>query len=146
VQEQVGVETFTPATLAKYYALYCIYTATNTVANVITDAEPQFDGLETLPQWRVSTGWKVNNLDPCDGWFGITCEDGKVTYIILPDNILLGAFPPEVSLLAADGERSTGAGSLTGIDLFNNVFLFNNFDNSWMTLLGSSLGKFDIFG
>ena len=141
VEEQVNAESFTDAKLVQYYSLYCIYMATNAVSNPITDADPRFAGLSSIPSWLISTGWTANNVDPCDGWYGIDCENGQVTVIALFDNIMTGAFPPEVSLLASDGERSTGAGSLVGIDLFNNEFLFNNADNSWMTFLGSRLGK-----
>ena len=43
-------------------------------------------------------------------------------------------------MLASDGPRGTsGAGNLNSIDLFDNEFLFNNFDNSWMTFLGSNM-------
>ena len=141
VEEQAGAETFTDAKLVQYYSLYSIYMATNSVPNPITDADPRFVGLPTIPAWLISTGWTANDVDPCDGWYGIDCENDQVTVIALFDNIMTGAFPPEVSLLASDGERSTGAGSLIGIDLFNNEFLFNNADNSWMTFLGTRLGR-----
>jgi hypothetical protein len=142
VEEQIGVETFNTTKLIQYYSLYCIYAATNSVANAITDTDPRFDGLVVLPSWLISTGWVENNVDPCSGWFGISCQSGRVTIISLFDNVLLGAFPPEVSLLAADGPRATGAGSLIGIDLYNNEFLFNNFNNDWMEFLGTRLGKY----
>jgi hypothetical protein len=142
VEEQVGVEDFTDAKIVQYYVLYCIYIATNGVPNEITDTDPRFTDVTTFPEWLISTGWTETTVDPCNGWFGIDCEDSQVTVIALFDNVLTGKFPPEVSLLASDGERSTGAGSLVGIDLFNNEFLFNDFDNSWMTFLGTRLGKF----
>jgi hypothetical protein len=141
-EEQVGIENMTVAKTAQYYSLYCIYNATNKVPNVITDADVRFDMIAVFPDWRTATGWEENDVDPCDGWFGITCLNGQVRTIDLFGNILTGAWPPEASLLAADGERSTGAGRIFRVDLFDNEFLFNNFDNSWMTFLGSELGKF----
>ena len=140
-EEQIGAEDFTDAKLTQYYALYCIYNCTNMVPNIITATDE--DVLEFgLPSWLLTRGWTANNLDPCqDGWFGITCENDQVTAIELFRNQLTGSWPAEVSLLAADGPRATGAGNLFLIDLFDNRLLFNNFDNSWMSDLGSNMGK-----
>ena len=85
-------------------------------------------------------------MDPCDGWYGITRENDQVTLIELIQNVMTGAFSPEVTLLASDDERSTGAGNLITLDLFNNEFLYNNMDTSWFSLLGSSMGKFPLPG
>jgi hypothetical protein len=140
-EEQIGVEGFTDAKLVQYYTLYCIYNATNQVPNAITNANPEFQG-RPFPAWIFATGWETNNLDPCSGWFGISCDvEGRVTDFVMVENLMTGAFPPEVVLLASDGPRSTGAGALNYLELFNNPFLFNNFDNSWITELGSSLRK-----
>ena len=64
-----------------------------------------------------------------------------MVHIDLFENRLTGVWPDEVTLLASDGPTSRGAGNLNRIDLFMNEFLFNNFDNSWMTNLGSNMGK-----
>ena len=129
------------AKIVQYYALYCLYNATNKVPNAITDADSRFDSISDFPEWKTASGWEENDLDPCSGWHGITCDNGKVTKIELDSNDMTGNFPHEVTLLASDG---TGAGSLNTIDLFNNEFLFNNFDNSWMTFLGSNFGEYMI--
>jgi hypothetical protein len=134
-EEQIGIETMTEAKIVQYYSLYCIYNATNGVPNVYT-IDAGFVGT-----WFFTANWETNDVDPCANWHGIVCENDQVTEIDLHQNGLNGAFPPEVTLLASDGLRATGAGSLAVLDLFNNEFLFNNFDNSWMTLLGSSMGK-----
>jgi hypothetical protein len=145
VEAQVGVANFTDAKLTQYYALYCIYNATNMVPNPATDADPRFTGV-TFPTWLVATGWESTDLDPCDGWFGITCdEQSRVTSIDLYQNLLTGYFPPEVVLLALDGPFATGAGNLLRIDLYQNEFVWNNNDNSWMTDLGSNMSKCRIF-
>ena len=65
----------------------------------------------------------------------------QVVLIDLSSNRLTGVFPPEVKLLASDGAFSTGAGSLIALDLSNNEFVFNNFDTSWLSDLGSAMGK-----
>jgi len=111
--------------------------ATNGVPNLITESE----GILDVPGWIVSAGWDSNNVDPCSGsWFGITCVNDLVTEIDLFSNLLTGGFPAEVTLLASDGERATGAGELSRIDLFDNMLLTNNGDNSWWQLLGSEFG------
>jgi len=42
--------------------------------------------------------------------------------------------------LASDGYTATGAGALLALDIFNNEYLSNNNDNSWIADLGSQLG------
>ena len=135
-EEQEGIATLPPYKIIQYYALYSIHAATFGVGNVITESE----GILTPPGWIVSQGWDQNNIDPCNPWFGIECVNDLVTQIDLFSNLLTGAFPPEVTLLAADGERSTGAGKLARIDLFDNMLLTNNGDNSWWPQLGSAFG------
>lgn len=135
-EEQEGIETQPASKIIQYYALYAIFAATNGVSNVITDSE----GIPDPPGWIVSSGWDQTNVDPCAGWFGVSCEGDQVNEIDLFSNLLTGAFPPEITLLASDGERSTGAGQLSRIDLFDNMLLTNNGDNSWWSLLGSSFG------
>jgi len=136
---QEGATDFSDEKLTQYYALYTIYCATNSVPNVITDMDPRFEGIP-FPTWLVETGWDQTNVDPCDGWFGIGCDDqGRVSTIDLFENLLTGSFPPEVMLLALDGPFSTGGGNLFRLDLFRNEFLYNNNDNSWFTDLGSNM-------
>jgi hypothetical protein len=136
-EEQVGIEMMSNAKIIQYYALYCIYNSTNQVPNVITASE----GIVNVPRWIVAAGWESTTIDPCSGqWFGISCVNDQVTDIDLFSNLLTGSFPPEVSLLAADGPRSTGAGALRRIDLFDNMLLSNNGDNSWWEFLGSNFG------
>ena len=126
-EQQVGILGMSDAKTVQYYALYCIYNSTNKVPNQITMADSRFDNIPDFPEWTIATGWEENDLDPCDGWHGIECENDRVTVVDLFQNVLTGIFPAETSLLASDGPRSTGAGALRQIDLFNNEFLFNNF-------------------
>jgi len=124
--------------LTQYYALYCIYFSTNGVPNQITDADPRFVGIP-FPNWLVTTGWDQIDVDPCD-WYGIVCDSqSRVSTIDLFENLLTGAFPPEVSLLSLDGPYATGAGNLFRVDIFRNEFCYNNADNSWMSDLGSNM-------
>ncbi|VEU39079.1 unnamed protein product [Pseudo-nitzschia multistriata] len=133
--EVPGIETQTPAKIIQYYALYCIFFATNSVANIITESE----GILDVPGWIVPSGWDSTTADPCSGWFGVSCNgNGQVTTLDLFSNLLTGEFPAEVTLLASDGARSTGAGALERIDLFDNMLLTNGGDNSWWSQLGSA--------
>ena len=137
-----SIETQGDAKIIQFYVMYCIYEASNGVRNQIIDMDPQFDQFgDDIPGWRNNLGWSANGGDPC-GFFGVTCDgQGRILTIDLNNNVLTGSWAPEVSLLALDGERATGAGNLNRIDLFQNQFLFNNFDNSWMQFLGSNMGK-----
>ena len=44
--------------------------------------------------WKNENKWPVNpltaNCNPCDGWYGITCENNKIVSIELPENNLNG--------------------------------------------------------
>merc|ERR1719491_2278282 len=89
VELQVGVDDFNDAKLTQYYALYCIYFATNGVSNQITDADPRFVGIP-FPNWLVITGWDQIDVDPCD-WYGIVCDSqSRVSTIDLFENLLTG--------------------------------------------------------
>jgi len=172
LSEQVGVDNFSYAKLVQYYALYCIYHATNGVPNEITDADVRFENI-VMPEWLMSANWKdVTTIDACgttttttttivdntteniattlststttstsEGWYGVVCDDeGQVIALDLFDNILSGVFPEEIVLLASDGQYSTpGAGNLERLDLYENQFLSNRGDSSWMSDLGSNM-------
>ena len=140
-EAQVGVEDFSDEKLTQYYALYCIYFATNGVTNEITDADPRFIGIP-FPTWKRADNWEETTVDPCDGWLGIRCDgEGRVSIIDLFDNQLTGSFPFEIVLLSLDGPFSTGGGNLYRLDLFKNEFAYNSGDSSWMTDLGSNMSK-----
>ena len=168
LSQQVGVDSFEDAKIAQYYALYCIFYATNGVSNFITDNDPRFQNI-TTPEWLRSTNWIYEtNIGPCgvttftltngttetsirtnlaatndDGWFGVKCDsEGQVVALELFDNFLTGIWPQEIVLLASDGPFSTGAGNLETLDLFENEFLSNGGDSSWMSDLGSNMSEF----
>lgn len=69
------------------------------------------------PDWSNSTGWREgadgDSCDPCNWnggtWYGITCENNRVSEVNLSDNELTGSLPPVISLE-----------SLTSLDLSNN--------------------------
>jgi len=125
--------------LVQFYALYCIFEATNSQSNDFIQS--QNIQIPIIPGWDHSYGWEETDLDPCDGWYGISCEDDFVVGIDLYDNMLTGNFPPEITLLASDGKRATGAGKLRHLDLYNNHYLSNGGDSSWISDLGSNFGR-----
>ena len=142
IEAQVGVEEFTDAKLSQYYALYCIFFATNGVPNAITEADIRFESI-SFPNWKRADNWDVTNVDPCDGWLGVICDnEGRVTFLDLYDNQLTGVFPYEIVLLSLDGPFATGGGNLYRLDLFQNEFASNGGDSSWMTDLGSNMSKY----
>ncbi|VEU37070.1 unnamed protein product [Pseudo-nitzschia multistriata] len=131
-----GAESLSEEELVQYYVLYSILFATNGVPNAVTEAIPNFE----IPTWINDEGWFGGDIPPCDGWFGISCdEEGKIKTIDLFDNGLTGVFPPEVLLLTSDSQYAMGAGTLERLDLTGNRFLSNNNDSSWMTDLGTSM-------
>lgn len=165
LSKQIGVDNFTDAKIAQYYALYCIFYATNGISNFITDNDARFQNI-TTPEWLRTTNWRnETNIDPCgattftltngtaeasiqtviasmsdDGWFGVRCNaEGQIVALELFDNFLTGIWPQEIVLLASDGPFSTGAGKLEMLDLFGNEFLSNGGDSSWMSDLGSNM-------
>jgi Leucine Rich Repeat (LRR) protein len=85
--------------------------------------------------WTNRTGWLVEE-DPCE-WFGVTCDDGSVTGLVLFDNLLSGSIPSvlgnltNLQSLQMYFNRLTGPippelGSLTNLtslDLSNNQLI-----------------------
>ena len=141
VEAQVGAQSMSDEKLVQYYSLYCVLESTYGKSNAVIETDPNYSGAD-IPGWKVSTGWFETNLDPCDGWFGVDCENDQVVTLNLYDNELSGDLAPEVKLLASDGPYSTGAGNLRLLDLFNNNLLSNGGDSSWVTDLGSNLRKY----
>ena len=143
VEEQENIDSQTDAKLVQYYSLYSIFAATNGVRNEFIDANPVFDDLEPEDfQWVFRTNWQATNVDPCDNWYGVVCNaEDRVTDLELDSNGLTGNFPPEVTLLASDGARSSGAGELEKLELFRNEFNGNFGDTSWWSDLGSNFSK-----
>lgn len=149
------MDSLTDAQLVQLYTLQCIYQATNAQPNVLTWVDPRFAPFNEInatlafPSWILSGGWKSSNTLPCGTnttapWYGVTCnEAGQITEISLVNNRLTGSWPAEIQLLASDALN--GAGDLQYLEVFDNEFLFNNFDNSWMTNLGPSLGTYVVW-
>lgn len=141
--QQVGFGSFSFWKLIQYWSLYCIYFATNGAVNGIETGNNVFARQEgdLMPGWKNTDGWEEYNLAPCDGWFGIACDNNdRVTEIHFQRNQLSGTFPPEVSFLASEGDYSWDAGALKKLEIFSNKLLTNNPEqNSWIAALEGDL-------
>jgi hypothetical protein len=130
------------AKAVQYFALASIFFATNGIGNRWTLAlNPP---VASPPGWRVNTNWLSFTIDPCSGsWHGVTCVNDQVTALAFGSTGLTGSIPFEITLLSSDS--STGAGSISYIDLSNNPYVFNNGDDNgldWIGALGSNMRKF----
>lgn len=99
----------------EFFALACIFRATNAVAN------PRSDNVVPA-KWTNTTNW-TTNPNYCT-WSGIICKNSNnlVTEIVLYNNALSGEMPDEVILLGA---------TLDNLDLAENFYLWKgNF--TWM--------------
>lgn len=76
----------------QYDALYSLYSATNG------------------ENWTDNTGWLGDEGTECS-WFGIACDDGIVTQIVLSENNLVGTIPSDLHRLV----------DLTTLDLSDNL-------------------------
>jgi hypothetical protein len=102
--------------IGNYYALACIYYATNGVGNPRTE---ELIKSAPIPNWITENNWLTSNY--CN-WWGITCSAGNVIGIDLHENNLYGTWPPEVVLLKDQ---------LQLIELFNNFF-HHSTDPKWI--------------
>ncbi len=58
--------------------------------------------------WRERTGWLMNGTSPC-GWYGVSCEEGRVRKLLLGGNNLRGNVPSAICVLA-DGTTELDLG------------------------------------
>ncbi|KAI7849309.1 hypothetical protein BDC45DRAFT_593913 [Circinella umbellata] len=69
--------------------------------------------------WAINTGWSGNDMTSCcNGWFGVTCNNGAVTKIELPYNNLVGTLPDVFgsigTLMILDLSHNQISGSIPG--------------------------------
>jgi len=126
----------TDAKLIQYYALYTIFTSTSGVVNqAVIDR-----GFDFALPWINRTGWEENDVDPCDGWKGVFCQDDLVVDFVMSANRMTGFFPDEIELLG--DANNLGAGKIISIDLFRNSLLQNTGSLDWVTKMGPDFGKY----
>jgi len=68
------------------------------------------------PGWTNKAGWEDGasgtNCDPCNGWYGVQCDSGRVETIVIRNNNLSGFLPK--------------GDTLAGLDFLRELFLSNN--------------------
>jgi DNA-binding SARP family transcriptional activator/Leucine-rich repeat (LRR) protein len=80
--------------------------------------QTEYQALVTLynetggPGWKDSSGW-LSDFTPCV-WFGVTCSEGAVTELNLPDNDLSGNIPPQIGQLTNLSMLDLGFNRLSG--------------------------------
>ncbi|REA60915.1 hypothetical protein DSL64_13520 [Dyadobacter luteus] len=102
--------------------------------------------------WTNKTGWLVpGNVgdNPC-GWYGVSCTNGRVSYLSSNDNNLVGALPMELGLLdklnilsisynpQLTGEIPTSLGNLTNLTFLN--LIANNLTGNIPAEIGNLIG------
>lgn len=101
------------------------------VPPVVCD-HPDYAALEAFyestngDEWDNNTGW-LTDCEPCQ-WQGVTCTNGRVTRLILPNNNLNGPLPAEMAALTFLGDvyllHNKLSGSLPGFFAGNSSLRF----------------------
>jgi Leucine-rich repeat (LRR) protein/sugar lactone lactonase YvrE len=95
------------------------------------------------PEWTNNDGWKATDT-PCQ-WKGVTCQDGHVTAIDLPNNNLVGDVPPQIGALINLQELNLNDNQISGaipttIEHLNNLETLNLANNALTGSLPMELG------
>lgn len=117
-------------------ACNCTASATATVSSSLhPDYLPLVDFYRSTngPGWTNKTGW-LTNCDPCNGWYGVNCSNGRVSSIGLSNNNLAGILPnslgtlTELTSLSFDNNRLKGKlpSNLATLPKLTDLFLPNN--------------------
>jgi Leucine-rich repeat (LRR) protein len=84
-----------------------------TVATSTIGAVDDLAGCADGASWTNNNGWGLADL--CDSaWYGVTCEAGNVTTLILSDNLLSGPIPAVLGNLSNLGWLSLNNNQLSG--------------------------------
>ena len=95
------------------------------------------------PDWTTNDGWKATDT-PCQ-WPGVTCANGTVTAIDLPNNNLVGDIPDQIGALINLEELNLNDNQISGaipttIDHLNNLETLNLENNALTGSLPVELG------
>lgn len=123
----------------------CSYTTTLDIPAECTCTNPNYIILEEFYHqaggdlWDDNSGW-LENCDPCNNWYGVTCYDGKINRLRLDNNNLIGNISPDIGSLSDLTYLNLGTNELTGSipgelgDLINLDYLKLSFNDLSGTL------------
>ncbi len=117
------VQTFTPAHAVQQNDLTSAASAEvkqtiSMCVNVSSIPQSECEALAALytstggDSWTNNSGWLVSN-DPCT-WYGVTCDGGHVTELVVEGNNLNGSLPPELGNLSRLTILRLAVNNLTG--------------------------------
>jgi len=71
------------------------------------------------PNWSDKAGWQTaaalgQNCDPCNGWYGVNCENGRVVFLDLQSNNLEGPIDPAIYRLSRLRDLRLNSNQLSG--------------------------------
>ncbi len=94
--------------------------------------------------WKDNTGWNKTNT-PCS-WYGVSCEDGHVTYLSLSNNQLSGSIPDLLGNLSNLTHLHLSNNQLSGsipesLSNLSNLQILYLFNNQLSGSIPESLGK-----
>ena len=102
------------------------------------------------PGWTNKTGWvdgaAGTNCDPCNGWYGVTCTNGRVSGLNLGGNQLSGPIPSSIGNLSNLQQLILPTNQLSGtipssLSNLSNLQLLNFSTNQLSGTIPSSLGN-----
>ncbi|TAE34841.1 MAG: hypothetical protein EAZ91_00090 [Cytophagales bacterium] len=135
---------------------YCSQTR---VSSVITVMHPDYIPLAEFfaatngPNWLNKAGW-LSSLDPCSGWFGVSCQNGRVSSLSLTANQLRGTLPenlttlPNLQVLDLSGNQLRGCFPVAWTAFCNRTVSLQNNPNlpgggDWTGFCSNRLGSAD---
>merc|ERR1712227_48012 len=92
-------------------SLYSVYSSQPDLIGSLKDMYSSLGG----DMWRNNTGWKAASSHPCDGWYGITCDDSHaITAISLFGNGLVGTLRSPLTGLSSIVSLGLNGNAITG--------------------------------
>ena len=118
-----------------------LYIPLNLISQCPDPVHPDYDALIQLynqtngPNWTNNTGWiggaTGTNCNPCNGWQGISCSNGRVSDISLSNNNLIGSLPVELIQLETNITVNLSNNDLSGCIPLSYFDFFCTNSNNW---------------
>lgn len=88
------------------------------------------------PGWMNNEGWKEGaagaSCDPCNGWYGVFCKEGRVDRLFLHLNNLRGYIPPDVGNLSQLEQLVLNDNQISG-KIPNQIGFMQNLTRIWLS-------------